>query len=521
MQDREYQTEAIAKTLLGFKEFRRQLGVCPTGGGKTIIFAKIAQAVLSGALGESGDRTLIFAHREELIEQAVAKIFATTGIFPSVEKAENRGSFSSEVVVASIQTMQRRYERWAADHFKLIVCDEAHHSISKSWQEPLNYFAPACVLGVTATPDRGDKKNLGSYYENIAFEITLFDLIRKGYLSPIKVKALPLKIDLGQVRTTAGDYNDADLGDALAPYLKEIAAQLGQQAANRKTLVFVPLIATSKAFIDICRGLGLRAEHIDGNSPDRKEILKRYARGEFDLLSNAMLLTEGYDEPSINCVVILRPTQSRPLYSQMVGRGTRIAPGKSDLLLLDFLWLHERHNLIRPAHLIATCDEHAAAMTAMTEAAAYGQDEFDLEVLDGAAREQRETKLRDELAAKAKRSAKFVDALDYCLQIGDLEAAEYEPTMGWHRKPVTEGQSGALTKAGIDIASVQSRGHASALLETIFNRRKLNMATPKQVKWMRHFGHEHPEKVTFNEASAYLDQMFARGKKETRDLVPF
>ncbi len=504
MQLRSYQNHCVDATLNGFAEFRKQLIVCPTGGGKTVIFAELARRI-------QPKRTLVLAHREELINQAVEKIFKTTGLVAEVEMADMRASPFAPVIVASIQTMMNRLPKYAPDHFGLLIPDEAHHCISQSWQRVLNYFDPhADVVGVTATPDRGDKRNLGQYFENIAFEITLLELIKQGYLSPIKVKALPLQIDLSGVRQVAGDFSESDLGNVLAPYLRSIAKSIKEHAGNRKVLVFVPLIATSLEFVRICREEGLLAEHVDGNSPDRKAILKRFSRGETRLLSNAMLLTEGYDEPTIDCVVILRPTKSRPLYSQMVGRGTRLSENKSDLLLLDFLWMHEKHNLIRPAHLVATSDEIARAMTELMEKQAKGgcevQEELDLLGLESTAKEEREQKLREELDAKAKRRAKTIDAMEFCLSLGDLDLAEYEPTMGWHEKPISDGQKQILERSGIDLSTVRGRGHASAMIDKIFARQRMKMATPKQVFWLRRMGHYAPESASFEEASEFLSQ---------------
>jgi len=445
-QPRQYQLDCHAAILAGFKDFDRQLAVLPTGAGKSCIFSWLAEAY-------QPKRALILAHREELIIQAVQKIAMSTGIFAQVEKAESRASLDAPVVVGSIQTMQRRMERFPKDHFSLVVADEAHHAISNSWLQVLNYF-DAKILGVTATSDRADKRNLGQFFENVAFEISLVELIKQKYLCPIKVRALPLEINLKGVRTTMGDYNDSDLGDALAPYLRTIAKAIKEHAPNRKTLAFLPLVVTSQNFVRICNEEGIVAQHVDGNSTDRKEILRDYSRGKYQLLSNAMLLTEGYDEPTIDCVLNLRPTKSRPLYSQMVGRGTRIHPTKADLLLLDFLWMHEKHNLIRPAHLISTCDDMADAMTKLTEAKASCGDEqaeMDLMGLESSAREQREEKLREELASKAKRKGKTIDAMEFCLSLGDVELADYEPTMKWHEKKLTPGQIGVLEKAGIDI----------------------------------------------------------------------
>lgn len=303
---RDYQHAAIDATLKGFKDYRRQLLVAPTGSGKTIMFAALAKRLRP-------ERTLILAHREELIEQAVDKIYTSTGIQAEVEKAERRASPDAPIVVASVQSMMqpKRLATWAPDHFGLVVCDEAHHAISDSWQRVLDHF-DAKVLGVTATPDRGDKKNLGKYFENVCHEINLFDLIKAGFLASISIRSIPVQIDLRDVRQVAGDFASDDLGDVLGPYLQTIACAIRDVASFRKVLVFLPLIATSKAFVEICQREGLAAEHIDGTSKDRADILARFARSEFDVLSNAMLLTEGFDDPNIDCIVILRPTRSRP-----------------------------------------------------------------------------------------------------------------------------------------------------------------------------------------------------------------
>jgi superfamily II DNA or RNA helicase len=179
---RPYQREAIAATIKGFNEFRRQLIVCPTGGGKTLLFAKIAEHALP-------DRTLVLAHREELLEQARDKILRATGIVAQIEAAERTASLDAPIVVASVATLHRehRRRRFAPDHFALIVVDEAHHALAESYQRVLGYFEDARVLGVTATPDRGDKRLLGDYFENVAHETTLVDLIRDGYLARVRV----------------------------------------------------------------------------------------------------------------------------------------------------------------------------------------------------------------------------------------------------------------------------------------------------------------------------------------------
>ncbi len=491
---RGYQVAATEAIQRGFTEYQRQLLVLPTGGGKTVVFAHLAAV-------HQPRRTLVLAHREELIAQAVEKIRNVTGLNAEIERADQAASADAPVVVASIQTLMRsaRRERWARDHFGLVVVDEAHHSLADSYLGTLRHFDEhAFVLGVTATPDRGDKRNLGRYYQNIAYEVTLLDLIRQNWLVPIRAKTIPLEIDLDDVGTTAGDYNANDLGHAIEPYLERIADVIAEHS-DRKTLVFLPLISLSREFTELCRERGLRAEHVDGASEDRRDILARFSRGETRVLCNAMLLTEGYDEPSIDCVVCLRPTQVRALYSQIVGRGTRLYPGKDHLLLLDFLWMSEEHNLVKPANLIASDPEEANAITA-----ALGF-EGDLEEAKGKADDDRAATLRQRLRQNARRASRTFDAVEFALSLGDVELADFVPTMGWHGDPATARQKATLSKFGVDPGTITCKGQAGALLDKLFLRSDLGLATARQVLWLRKLGHPKPELATFEEAKQFLD----------------
>ena len=508
MDPRAYQINIIQAVERGWSEFRKLLVVAPTGSGKTIIFAHIASR-------EPG-RTLILAHREELIEQAIEKLHRATGITAQKEKAEAEASLSARVVVGSIQTLLRpaRLSRWPSDHFDLVIVDEAHHALAASYMTVLNHFdGHARVLGVTATPDRGDKKNLGSYFNGVAAEVPLFGLIDDGYLSRIAVKAIPLQIDLSSVRQTAGDYSEADLGSALEPYLGEIAKAIKEHASFRRVLAFLPLIATSQKFVEACRAVGLAAEHVDGESPDRKDRLARFAACEFDVLSNAMLLTEGYDDPGIDCVVVLRPTRSRPLYAQMVGRGTRIHDCKDSLLLLDFLWHHQKHSLCRPASLIATTDAEAEAITKLAQDQAglpsdvAAQCEMDLQKLAGTATEQREESLRKQLAEQSKKRGKTISAEEFALSHHSMETAEFEPSMKWESNEITEKQAKVLTRAKIDLETVRGRGHASRLIDLVLRNQKLVLASPAQQKLMARMGHPMADKATQEEARKFFATM--------------
>jgi superfamily II DNA or RNA helicase len=501
MKPRPYQSHAITCIRDGFKEFRRQLAVLPTGSGKTIIFAWLAQLFLPL-------RTLILAHRDELIDQAIDKIKVATGIQAEKEKAESNASPHAVIVVASVQSMIRRLDRWPSDHFNLVVADEAHHAISESWQTVLNHFSGR-VLGVTATPDRGDKRNLGEYFENVAVDIPLVHLIREGYLCPITVKSVPLKIDLSKVHLLAGDFADKELGSILEPYLATIAGSIRAHASFRKVLAFLPLIDTSHKFVKCCRQVGLKAEHIDGGSPDRKEILKRFSAGEFDILSNAMLLTEGFDDPSIDCIVVLRPTKSRPLFAQMVGRGTRIEPLKENLLLLDFLWLHERHRIVHPADLLAKDAEEADIITELAQERSKGcfdGEQLDLINLLGSATQVREQKLREKLVQLANRKAKYISAEEFCIQHHAIDEAFYEPTMKWESEAITKKQMRYIKEAKIDPETIKGRGHASALLSVLFKNKDLELAPNKQRWVMAQEGHPNAWLATRAEARRFFAQ---------------
>ena len=358
MELRPYQQEARESIQREWENGNKKtLLVLPTGCGKTIVFSKVIEDRV-----RKGERVLVLAHRSELLEQASDKLKQSTGLNTATEKAEETSIGSwFRVVVGSVQTLQRdkRLRKFAKDHFDTIVVDEAHHCISDGYQRVLGHFDQANVLGVTATPDRGDMRNLGTYFESLAYEYTLPKAIKEGYLSKIKALTIPLTLDLSGVGTQAGDFKSSDLSSALDPYLYQIADEMAKQCQYRKTVVFLPLVKTSQKFRDILNERGFKAAEVNGESKDRAEVLKDFEDGKYNVLCNSMLLTEGWDCPSVDCVVVLRPTKVRALYSQMVGRGTRLFPGKEELLLLDFLWHTERHDLCRPASIIAT-DEAVA-----------------------------------------------------------------------------------------------------------------------------------------------------------------
>ncbi len=510
---RDYQKEASAGVFKSWQEFDRVLGVAPTGSGKTIVFADIADK------RQHDGRVLILAHRDELLDQAINKLDKARRLCAAKEKAQDRATLDAGVVVASVQTLARqtRLERFPRGHFKTVIVDEAHHSAANSYGRILDHFHGAKTLGVTATPDRGDKRSLANIFEDIAFEIGLLDLIKAGYLCPIKIETIPVEIDISNVKTVAGDYAADELGSALSPWLNKIAEILATEFADRKTLVFLPLIAISQEFAAHCRDHGLAAEHIDGLSPDRSEILARFQRRETTLLANAMLLNEGYDEPGIDCVICLRPTKIRSLYAQMIGRGTRIHPGKDHLLILDFLWLSNRHDLVRPAQLVAADENEAERIETQLDAAggmlARAKELSDQALIEARSVEaERRRKLAERLAENSTRERKLFDAMEFAVGLRDVLLCDYTPTMHWHAEPASPKQLKALERFGINPLTVQSRGHASAVLDKLVTRARISLATPGQLRWLVKLGHPNPAIVSFAEASAFLSARFNRNR---------
>lgn len=521
MELRPYQEEARQAVESQWeKGLKKTLLVLPTGCGKTIVFAKVAEDQV-----RHGSRVLILAHRGELLEQAADKIGKATRLGCAVEKADQTciGSWF-RVVVGSVQSLMRekRLSQFPEDYFGTIIIDEAHHCISGSYQKVLGHFPEARVLGVTATPDRGDMRNLGEVFESLAYEYTLPRAIREGYLSPIKAMTIPLKLDLSGVALQSGDFKAGDLATALDPYLYQIAEEMAKYCRERKTVVFLPLVKTSQKFRDILLEKGFRAAEVNGESKDRAEILEDFDQGKYNVLCNSMLLTEGWDCPSVDCVVVLRPTKVRSLYSQMVGRGTRLHPGKEHLLLLDFLWHTERHELCHPASLICENEDVARKMTEDLEAAAGCP--VDLEEAEKKASEEvvaeREEALAAKLAEMKHRKKKLVDPLQFEMSIKAEDLAGYVPSFGWEMSPPSEKQKAALEKLGICPDEIDNSGKAEKLLDRLAIRRNEGLTTPKQIRFLESRGFMHVGTWQFETAKKLIDRIAANGWRIPNGVNP-
>lgn len=510
MELRKYQKEAENAIFSEWETGREKtLLVLPTGTGKTIVFAHVAAECV-----KRGERVLILAHRGELLTQAVDKIASACGLGCAVEKAEQSciGSWY-RIVVGSVQTLMResRLSKFPKNYFDTIIIDEAHHAISSSYSNVLEHFDKAKVLGVTATPDRGDMKNLGQLFQSLAYEYTLPKAIKEKYLSPIKALTIPLQLDLSNVSTQAGDFKASDIDTALDPYLYKIADEMQKYCMDRKTVVFLPLIKTSQKFRDILNEKGFSAAEVNGNSAERSEILTDFENGKYNVLCNSMLLTEGWDCPSVDCVIVLRPTKVRSLYSQMVGRGTRLYEGKTELLLLDFLWHTTRHELCRPACLICQNDEVADKMTEILEE----NQGFAMDIEETASEAesevviQREEALAKQLNEMKKRKRKLVDPLQFEMSIMAEDLSSYVPAFGYEMSPASQKQLQALEKFGIFPDEVDNAGKASLLLERLQKRKNEGLTTPKQIRFLESRGFLHVGTWQFDTASKLINRIAA------------
>lgn len=481
---RPYQEEAVTAINEKWNEWDRELLVLPTGTGKTVVFNTIAHS-------RTG-RTLILAHTDELIEQARDKYNRMFNDIPGKIKASV--SDIRRVTVGSVQTMCRRnYE----NAFDTVIVDEAHHAVSPSYQTILKQMPAAKVLGVTATPDRGDKKSLARYFDGIAYEYQLKTAIQDGYLCPIMAKTVPLEIDMNAVKISVGDFEVNSVATTLEPYLPQIAESIMLHASARKTVVFCPLISIAQELADMIPG----AREVNGSSFDRKETLEWFENaGPGAVLCNAMLLTEGWDCPSCDCVVVLRPTKIRSLYAQMIGRGTRLSPGKDNLLILDFLWLCKKHNLCKPASLVSDNQVDVDEVVTRSE-----DEEIDLLGAISDAEEARRNALARELEKQARKKSELINPIQLFSILDDIGLADYEPVWQWEQADVTSKQAAALKNFGVDPDGM-SKGYACAILDRLIARSQKKLATVKQVQCLRKFGYD-PISWSFEQASKKISAL--------------
>jgi type I site-specific restriction endonuclease len=407
-----------------------------------------------------------------------------------------------KITVASIQTLQQRLAAVPRDAFKLVIVDEAHHATADSYRAVLGHF-DAWLLGVTATPDRSDRVPLGEVFATVAFEYGMRAAIRDGWLCPIRSFLVQTKADFSQVRKVAGELATRDVEAVLNQelHLAEIATPILRERGGRPTIVFAASVAHAHALARVMNqaaGSPDFAAALDGATAfDRRApVLQRFRRGELQVLVNCALFTEGFDVPEIALVAIARPVLSRSFYAQMVGRGTRPAPGKRDLLVLDFVPSHCRHSLAQAVDIFAGGDDEVQTLARRVAAKASAAGEaIALELAVELAQQEHEALQADVVYQLKKRdpfAAVGIDLGPWLRRRGGGERA-------------TADQLAFFRRAGLPIEQVAelSSQQAEALRERLLERKAVGLCTPKQARQLVELGFD-PRDMYFDQAAALL-----------------
>jgi superfamily II DNA or RNA helicase len=528
-----YQEEAVAAAREALKENRSTLLVCATGTGKTALASEIVR--------EWPGRVLWLAHRDELLRDAREELETATGETVAIEKAGER-STSERIVVGSVQTVQsdaRMDELRKKGQFDLIVFDEAHHAPAASFRKPLDFFAEAKLIGLTATPDRGDEKALGQVFDSVAYVFDIQDGIETGYLVPVRGKEVTRQeIDISQVSTTKGDLAQGQLDEAMLKAAEGICHDVLRLLPTEQTIVFTPGVKTARYIAEKLNTLKpLSAASADGKTDEdeRRSIVKRFRAGEIQYLVNCQIFTEGFDAPNAQAIVIARPTKSRALFCQMLGRGTRVLPGVVDDLPTDKGSALLRHEAIaasrKPHMLILDFVGNAGRHSLVSVVDALGGKYTEAEV-EQAKRKKKSNPdadpmallrdAREELRRLAKATKAQVKSLvrDFdpfrVLHIDMERQAQAEMRFGY--KPPSEPQLKFLKRLAIPITPGLSGTAASKLISAAIIRERKGLASVRQLEILARHGvtrinlsHERAL-----EAIKYIDRR--NGKPEAKAL---
>jgi superfamily II DNA or RNA helicase len=451
-----HQLQAIQAVTAGLNQ-GRQAGLLemPTGTGKTLTFLTLAHG--------SGQPSLVLVHREELLAQTIraAREFWDPTQIGCIHGRCDAWS-GRLLVVASLPSLHAgRRSSLPQDYFGLIVVDECHHLAAPSWQQTVAHFQPTFLLGVTATPDRLDGQGLAPWFgPQPLYRYTLRQAIEDGHLVRLRQFAIETRINLDGVAIRAGDFATGELGKAVATQARNRAIVEAYQhhAADRKAIAFAVDITHAEMLQEAFTAEGIAAVAVVGTMPrqQRRQALADFAAGKFQVLVNCEICTEGYDERTIACVLMARPTQSRALYQQCVGRGLRLCPeiGKQDCLVLDFVDNCRRHPLVTAPDLFGVPDRVDAA----------GRD-----VLAVADEEASSVQQPQPEKVSMPLSRRLLDAVEWQSEEvhpwRDLEAlADYRPTLPWHRHPATSKQLKLLERLGVRPPARLTKGAASHLI---------------------------------------------------------
>lgn len=543
---RDYQVKAVNCVFDQWSRVQSALLVLPTGMGKTVVFTSIIDRALTG----NHKRALVLCHRDELVRQAAAKITACTPHFCDIEmgmeRAANDWMSKAKVVVASTQTMLRRGTRFNPEEFGVVVADEAHHYVSPTWRGVVEHFKSnkACkILGVTATPDRGDRLALGMVFDTVAYEMEITDGIDLGWLVPIDQRIVRVRdMDLSDVGTVAGDLNARDLAETMGAekVLHPIVRSIMEIANGKRTIVFAPPgfkkegeghFRVSERMTELFnRYQPGCAELVCDETPKdvRRDLLGRFKSGDLPVVVNVGVLTEGFDDPAIKVVAIARPTKSRALYAQMVGRGTRPlagcvdgldgsgarcsairGSGKSSLLVLDFEGNSGRHKLVNALDILGGKYDGDVVELARKLVADSGDTMEVREALEEAAKLRKEQEAA-EARAKARRRemirAKTVHYTTHSVDPFDILDIKYTaPTNNYlHAEPATEKQIALLAKWRVPINETLTKKGASKLIGELMQRKNVGLCGYWWAEQVRRYG-GNPKGMSTQEAKEFVN----------------
>lgn len=545
---RAYQAEALDGIRTQLEANDSTLLVMATGLGKTIVFAQTVKERM-----EFG-RVMVLVHREELLSQAWRHLKSVTGCEPDVEMADYRantyGAFRSKIVVSTIQTQiagmagKGRMTKFKPDEFNLVVIDEAHHSAAKSYKRVIEYYRQnpdLKILGVTATPDRADEKALGQIFDTVAYEYDICEGIDDGWLVPIRQQSVYVDgLDYSSVRTTAGDLNGADLARVLEfeETLHRIASPTIELCGDKKALVFAASLAQAERLTEILnRHKPGSAKWVHGGTPKetRRDLFPEYANGGFQFLVNVGVATEGFDEPGIEVVVMARPTKSRSLYAQMVGRGTRVLPGlvegldgpehrksviresnKPSLEVIDFVGNAGRHKLVTSADILGgNYNDDIVERAKKNVEKKSTTDRLPVDVVDELKIAEWELEKEKREAAEAARRRKLKLRANYSTaKVNPFDVYNISPwrERSWHKgRQPTDKQVALLERNGVDVSGL-SFTHAQQLIKKLIAEREKGGCTFKQAKILSRYEYN-PAEIPFEEAKELISAIAKNGWK--------
>ena len=535
---RPYQNAAVEGAFKAWEENASTLIVLPTGLGKTVVFSEIVRRM-------QPVRSIVIAHREELIFQAAEKIERVTGVAGGIEMGENHATgFFGEpppYVVSTVQTQCSggdgggRMTKFLPEDFGLVVIDEAHHATSATYKRVIKYYRqnPNCkILGVTATPDRADEEALGQVFDSVAYEYQILQAIRSGWLVPIQQQMVTVgSMDFSNIKTTAGDLNQGELAEVMEEErnLQAVAQPSVEICGDKRAIVFAATVKQAERISEIInRYKPDTASWICGKTDkdDRRRILKDFKDGRLQFVVNVGVLTEGFDDSGVEVIVMARPTKSRALYAQMAGRGTRphdtvagllggcatdaercamIANSvKPSCLIVDFCGNAGRHKLVSSADILGgnISDDVAEAVAAKirenggkpVDVSEAIQQEMDL-------REQR----RKEDAAR--RAELRIKANFLISNIDPFNEWDLTPVVerGWdrHRHFTPKQEMVLMQRIGVDPKKIPY-GQGKQLLDEYFRRMQAGYASLKQTRCLRKWGIRAP--MRFDETRRLMDR---------------